>query len=53
MYRCEICGTIFDAPYTRETSDHRPDGYREKSKSVLCPACFEPYFKEIREDEEN
>lgn len=54
MYKCEICGMIFDEPHIREYSEPRPDGFREHFKQVLCPACFEPYFKEInREDDES
>lgn len=49
MYKCEICGVVFAEPYIREYSDPRPDGFWEHFKQVLCPVCFEPYFKELEE----
>lgn len=51
MFKCEICGLIFDEPYINEYSEPRPDGFRERFKLVLCPACFEPYFNEWTADE--
>lgn len=51
MYKCEICGLIFDEPYIREESDWRPDCFKERFKTVLCPSCFEPYFNEIPSEE--
>lgn len=50
-FRCEICGLIFDEPYIRMYSESRPDCFRERFKQVLCPACFEPYFNELEDDD--
>lgn len=51
MYKCEICGLVFDEPYIDEYSEPRPDGFRERFRIVSCPACFEPYFREIESEE--
>jgi rubredoxin len=55
MYKCDICGLVFDEPYIKQWSDTRPDCFRERFKQVLCPGCFGPYFDEMvaeRDDEE-
>lgn len=52
VYKCEICGMVFDEPYIREYKDPRPDGFWERFKQVLCPSCFLPYFHEIEEFED-
>lgn len=43
---------IFDEPYINEYREPRPDGFREVFKAVLCPACFEPYFNELTDDDD-
>ena len=51
MYRCDMCGAVFDRPLVQEGSDHRPDCFRERFKQLLCPVCGQGYFDEIKEDE--
>lgn len=50
MYRCEICGLVFDQPTIKEWSDHRPDCFRERFIEVSCPYCGGPYFNELEDD---
>lgn len=52
MYRCEICGLVFDQPTIKEWSEPRPDCFRERFKEVLCPGCGQPYFNELEESED-
>lgn len=52
MFRCEICGLVFERPTVKEWSEPRPDCFRERFKQVLCPGCRQPYFNEL-EDESN
>lgn len=52
MYRCEICGLVFDRPIVKEWSEPRPDCFRERFKEVLCPGCGHPYFNEVEESED-
>lgn len=52
MYRCEICGLVFDRPTVKEWSEPRPDCFRERFKEVLCPGCGYPYFNELEENED-
>lgn len=52
MFRCDICGLVFDQPTIKEWSDHRPDCFRERFKHVLCPGCGYPYFNELEESED-
>lgn len=52
MYRCEICGLVFDQPTVKERSELRPDCFRERFKEVLCPGCGQPYFNELEESED-
>lgn len=52
MFKCEICGLVFDRPFIKEESDVRPDCFRERFKIVLCPSCFQPYFNELDEEDE-
>lgn len=50
MFRCDICGLVFDQPTIKEWSDHRPDCFRERFKEVFCPGCGQPYFNELEDD---
>ena len=50
MYRCDMCGAVFDRPLVKEHSDHRPDCFRERFKEVLCPYCGGPYFNELEDE---
>lgn len=52
MYRCEICGLVFDRPTVKEWSEPRPDCFRERLKEVLCLGCGYPYFNELEENED-
>lgn len=49
MYKCEICGLLFDDPMVREGYEPRPDCFYERFKEVLCPSCGQPYFNEVEE----
>lgn len=51
-FKCEICGLVFDEPYIKKYSDIQPDCFRERFKQVLCPVCFEPYFNELEDDDD-
>lgn len=50
MYRCEICGAVFDRPLINEYYEPRPDCFYERFKQMLCPICGQAYFDEIKED---
>ena len=39
MYRCEICGAVFDRPLVNEYYEPRPDCFYERFKQLLCPVC--------------
>ena len=52
MYRCDMCGVVFDRPLVQEGSDPRLDCFRERFKLVLCPYCGGPYFNELEESED-
>ena len=52
MFRCGICGLVFDRPTIKEWSEPRPDCFRERFKQVLCPGCGQPYFNELEESED-
>lgn len=52
MYRCDMCGSVFDRPFVKEYSEPRPDCFRERFKEVLCPICWQPYFNELEESED-
>ena len=52
MFRCEVCGLVFDRPFVKEYSEPRPDCFRERFKEVLCPRCWQPYFNELEESED-
>ena len=52
MFRREVCGLVFDRPFVKEYSDHRPDCFRERFKEVSCPYCGGPYFNELEESED-
>lgn len=52
MFRCEICGLVFERPTVKEWSEPRPDCFLERFKEVLFPGCWQPYFNEL-EDESN
>lgn len=52
MYRCEICGAVFDRPLINEYYEPRPDCFYERFKQVLCPTCGQAYFNEIKENED-
>ena len=52
MFRCEVCGLVFDRPFVKEYSEPRPDCFRERFKEVLCPICGQPYFNELEESED-
>ena len=52
MFRCEVCGLVFDQPFVKEHSEPRPDCFRERFKEVLCPICGQPYFNELEESED-
>lgn len=52
MFRCEVCGLVFDRPFVKEYSEPRPDCFRERFKEVLCPGCGQPYFNELEEGED-
>lgn len=47
MFRCEVCGLVFDRPFVKEYSEPRPDCFSERFKEVLCPYCGGPYFNEL------
>lgn len=50
MYRCDICGTLFDKPTLVSYSEIIDwDGNRESRREVVCPICGagEQYFTEI------
>lgn len=47
MYRCDMCGSVFDRPFVKEYSEPRPDCFRERFKEVSCPYCGGPYFNEL------
>lgn len=53
MFRCEICGLVFDRPTIKEWSEPRPDCFRERFKQVLCPSCGLPHFNEVTEEDEH
>ena len=53
MYKCEICGVVFDKPIVRQwTEDLTGEGHLEKWRSESCPICGEGYFHEIEEEED-
>ena len=54
MFRCEVCGLVFDRPFVKEYSEPRPGPgcFRERFKEVLCPRCWQPYFNEWEESED-
>ena len=52
MFRCEVCGLVFDRPFVKEYSEPRPDCFRERFKEVLCPGCGQPHFNEEEESED-
>ena len=54
MFRCEVCGLVFDRPFVKEYSETRqgPGCFRERFKEVLCPGCGQPYFNEEEESED-
>ena len=52
MFRCEVCGLVFDRPFVKECSEPRPDCFRERFKEVSCPYCGGPYFNEVEESKE-
>ena len=54
MFRCEVCGLVFDRPFVKEYSEPRPGPgcFRERFKEVLCPRCGQPYFNELEESED-
>ena len=52
MFRCEVCGLVFDRPFVKEYSEPRPDCFRERFKEVFCPYCGGPYFNEVEESED-
>ena len=54
MFRCEVCGLVFDQPFVKEYSEPRPGPgcFRERFKEVLCPGCGQPYFNEEEESED-
>ena len=54
MFRCEVCGLVFDRPFVKEHSEPRPGPgcFRERLKEVLCPRCGQPYFNELEESED-
>ena len=52
MFRCEVCGLVFDRPFVKEYSEPRPDCFRERFKEVSCPYCGGPYFNELEESED-
>ena len=52
MFRCEVCGLVFDRPFVKEYSEPRPDCFRERFKEVLCPGCGQPYFNEEEKSED-
>ena len=52
MFRCEICGLVFDRPTVKEWSEPRPDCFRERFKEASCPYCGGPYFNELEESED-
>ncbi|ERK62971.1 rubredoxin domain protein [Oscillibacter sp. KLE 1728] len=50
MYRCDICGTLFDKPTLVSYSEIIDwDGTRESRREAVCPICGagEQYFTEI------
>ena len=53
MFKCDICGAVFDRPRIHEGYDPMPDCNYERFKQVLCPVCGQPYFNEIEEDSIN
>ena len=48
MYKCSICGTIFDEPISHKYIENL-DGENgiETRLEELCPICGAPYFDEI------
>ena len=52
MFRCEVCGLVFDRPFVEECSEPHPDCFRERFKEFLCPGCGQPYFNELEESED-
>lgn len=53
MYKCDICGTVFNEPRIR-TYNENLDGENgwEKRKEVTCPDCDSPYFEEAEDTED-
>ena len=52
MFRCEVCGLVFDRPFVKEYSEPRPGPgcFRERFKEVSCPYCGGPYFNEFEDE---
>ena len=53
MFRCEVCGLVFDRPFVKEYSEPRPDCFRERFKEVSCPYCGGPYFNEFEDESDD
>ena len=53
MFRCEICGLVFDRPTVKEWSEPRPDCFRERFKEVSCPYCGGPHFNELEDESDD
>ena len=47
MYKCEMCGAVFDEPLIKEGYEPMPDFFYEPFGEPLCPICGQPYFKEM------
>lgn len=52
MFRCEMCGAVFDLPLVLNHLDPRPDCFMERFREVQCPYCNGPYFNEFEEDKQ-
>ena len=47
MYKCSICGTVFDKPRViRRTENLDGENGWEEQVYVVCPICGEQYFEE-------
>ena len=52
MFRCEMCGAVFDRSLVLNHLDPRPDCFMERIREVQCPYCNGPYFNEFEEDKQ-
>lgn len=53
MYRCDICGVVFDEPFTQQKLENL-DGENgwERQFIRVCPICGSTYFNETEDTED-